>query len=85
MADGRVIGRVRQMSELPQDAKPWMWSVTDPDLAGWPGWTNTHGEMPSRLQAMARLIKRWQELRVSAALSFFETTPSRWHRAALPR
>jgi hypothetical protein len=46
-----------------QDPKPWLWSVTDPDLAGRPGWANTHGEMPSRRQAMERLIERWQELR----------------------
>jgi hypothetical protein len=43
--------------------KPWLWSVTDPDLASPPGWTNTHGETPSRQQAMDRLIERWQELR----------------------
>src|SRR5215203_3735923 len=39
------------------------WSVTDPELAGRPGWANTSGEMPSRRQAMDRLIERWQELR----------------------
>ena len=66
--EGRVIGRVRLLAEGPQDPKPWLWSVTDPDLAGLPGWANTSGEMPSRRQAMARLIERWQELRrVSAA------------------
>src|SRR4051812_11875368 len=59
--EGHVIGRVR-LTELPHGAK-WMWSVTDPDLAGRPGWANTHGEMPSRRQAMERLIERWQELR----------------------
>ena len=48
----------------PRDPKPWMWSVTDPELAGRPGWANTNGEMPSRRQAMDRLIERWQELRV---------------------
>ena len=37
-----------------------------PDLAGRPGWANTSGEMPSRRQAMARLIERWQELRTAA-------------------
>jgi hypothetical protein len=30
--EGRIIGRVRLMAELPHDPKPWMWSVTDPDL-----------------------------------------------------
>ena len=60
--EGRVIGRVRHMTNLPRDPKPWSWSVTDPDLAGRPGWANTSGEMPSRRQAMARLIERWQEL-----------------------
>ena len=59
--EGHVIGRVR-LTELPHGAK-WMWTITDPDLAGRPGWANTHGEMPSRRQAMARLIERWQELR----------------------
>src|SRR5829696_10217069 len=44
--DGRVIGRVR-LTELPHGAK-WSWSVTDPELAGRPGWANTQGEMPSR-------------------------------------
>jgi hypothetical protein len=39
------------------------WAVTDPDLAGRPGWANTSGEMLSRRQAMDRLIERWQELR----------------------
>ena len=61
--EGRIIGRVRLMADLPRDPKPWSWSVTDPELAGRPGWANTHGEMPSRRQAMARLIERWQELR----------------------
>ena len=42
-----------------------MWSVTDPDLAGRSGGTDTHGEMPSRRQAMDRLIERWQELRAT--------------------
>ena len=61
--EGRIIGRLRRMAELPRDPKPWSWSVTDPELAGQPGWANTQGEMPSRRQAMARLIERWQELR----------------------
>jgi len=63
--EGRVIGRVQHMTNAPRDPKPWTWSVTDPELAGRPGWGNTHGEMPSRRQAMARLIERWQELRAS--------------------
>jgi len=63
---GRVIGRVRHMTNAPRDPKPWSWSITDPELAGRPGWANTHGEMPSRRQAMDRLIERWQELRRSA-------------------
>ena len=61
--EGRIIGRVRLLAEGLQHPKPWMWSVTDPDLAGRPGWANTHGEMPSRRQAMDRLVERWQELR----------------------
>ena len=61
--DGRVIGRVRLLAHAPRDPKPWTWSVTDPELAGRPGWANTNGEMPSRRQAMYRLIERWQELR----------------------
>jgi hypothetical protein len=60
--DGRVIGRVRYHQPGPRDPA-WSWSVTDPELAGRPGWGNTHGEMPSRRQAMARLIERWHELR----------------------
>ena len=59
--DGRVIGRVR-LIELPHGAK-WLWSVTDPELAGRPGWANTNGETDSRRQAMDRLIERWHELR----------------------
>ena len=47
------------LAEL-RDPRPWMWSVTDPTLAGQ---GITHGEMPSRRQAMERLIERWQELR----------------------
>jgi len=46
---------------LPRDPKPWLWSITDPDLSG--RLANTNGEMPSRRQAMDRLIERWQELR----------------------
>jgi hypothetical protein len=57
-----VIGRVQHMTNLPGDPK-WSWSVTDPDLAGRPGWADTSGETPSRWQAMAPLIERWQELR----------------------
>jgi hypothetical protein len=59
--EGRIIGRIMHMTNLPRD--PWMWSVTDPELAGRPGWADTNGEMPSRRQAMARLIERWHELR----------------------
>jgi len=55
--EGRIIGRIMHMTNLPRDPKPWMWSVTDPELAGRPGWADT--------QAMARLIERWQELRAS--------------------
>ena len=61
--EGRVIGRVRLLADLPRDPKPWPWSVTDPDLAGRPGWANTSGGMPSRRQAMDRLVERWHELR----------------------
>ena len=64
--EGRVIGRVRQDEHCA--GKPWLWAVTDPELAGKPGWANTTGETTSRRQAMARLLERWQELRrVSAA------------------
>ena len=66
--EGRIIGPVRLMAELPRDPKPCSWSVTDPELAGRPGWANTQGETTSRRQAMARLIERWHELRrVTAA------------------
>jgi len=57
-----VIGRVRYHQLGPRDPV-WLWSVTDPELAGLPGWANTDGEMPSRRQAMDRLIERWHELR----------------------
>ncbi len=40
--------RHRPSTEPPGEPKPWMWSVTDPTLAGRPGWPDTHGEMPSR-------------------------------------
>jgi hypothetical protein len=42
--EGRVIGRVQHMTNLPRDPKPWRWTITDPDLAGGPGWANTHGK-----------------------------------------
>jgi hypothetical protein len=54
------------MTELPHDLKPWMWSVPDPDVAGQPGWSDTHGETGSRRQAVARVIERWQELRTAS-------------------
>jgi hypothetical protein len=38
------------MTNLPRDPKPWLSTVTDPDLAGRRGWTDTHGETPSRRQ-----------------------------------
>ena len=60
--EGRIIGRVRHDHLGPRGPR-WLWSITDLELAGRPGWANTHGEMPSRRQAMARLIERWQELR----------------------
>jgi hypothetical protein len=43
--------------------KPWLWSVTDPELAGRPGWGNASGETDSHTEAMTRLVERWQELR----------------------
>ena len=55
--EGRVIGRVQLLANAPRDPKPWSWSVTDPELAGRPGWGNTHGEIPSRRQAMALPIE----------------------------
>ena len=61
--EGRIIGRVRHMTDAPRDPKPWLWTITDTELAGRPGWANTSGETPSRRQAMDRLIERWQELR----------------------
>ena len=64
--EGRIIGRIMHMTNLPRDPKPWSWSITDPELAGRPGWADTHGEMPSRRQAMTRLIERWRELRASS-------------------
>jgi hypothetical protein len=54
--DGRVIGRVRY-HQLGSRDPVWRWSVTDLELAGRPGWADTHGEMPSRRQAMDRLIE----------------------------
>ena len=39
--DNRVIGRVQYPG--PRDPV-WSWSITDTDLAGRPGWANTHGE-----------------------------------------
>jgi hypothetical protein len=30
--EGRIVGRVRLMTELPHDPKPWLWSVTDPEI-----------------------------------------------------
>src|SRR3954464_1646967 len=38
MFEGRVIGRVRYITTAPRDPKPWSWSITDPELAGRPGW-----------------------------------------------
>ena len=64
--EGRVIGRVRYHQPGSRDPV-WAWSITDPTLAGRPGWANTHGEMPSRRQAMDRLIERWLELRAFRA------------------
>src|SRR5215203_4002839 len=43
--EGRIMGRVRLLAEGSRDPKPWSWSITDPELAGRPGWANTHGEM----------------------------------------
>src|SRR3954454_18542855 len=44
--EGRVIGRVRHMTDAPRDPKPWLWTITDTELASRPGWANTNGEMP---------------------------------------
>ena len=66
LAEDRIIGRVRLLSEKPGPygkPKPWLWSVTDPELAGRPGWADTHGETPTRSEAMVCLVKRWWELR----------------------
>src|SRR3954468_10892699 len=74
--EGRAIGRVREQGRgeprtsngpkpwlcTSNGPKPWLWSVTDPELAGLPGWGHASGTMPSRRQAMNRLIERWQEL-----------------------
>ena len=46
IGDGRTIGRVRQDEH--RAGKPWVWSITDPELAGKPGWANTTGETTSR-------------------------------------
>ena len=66
LADGRVIGRVRLMSELPASPKLWMWSVTDPELGRKSGWAPPlTGEVPSREEAMATLLARWRQIRAS--------------------
>jgi len=65
--EGRIIGRVREQGRGEPRAsngpKPWLWSVTDVELAGRPGWGHASGAMPSRRQAMERLIERWRQLR----------------------
>ena len=48
---------MRLLAELPGDPQPWLWSVTDPELAGY---GHHPGEMPSRCQAMDCLIERWR-------------------------
>src|SRR3954454_3107808 len=67
--EGRVIGRVREQGRGEPRAgdgpKPWLWSVTDVELAGRQGWGHASGAMPSRRQAMTRLIERWHELRAA--------------------
>jgi hypothetical protein len=35
--EGRIIGRIMHMTNLPRDRKPWLWTITDPELAGRPG------------------------------------------------
>ena len=66
--EGRVIGRIRLMANCHASRSRGCGASPTRMLAGRPGWANTHGEMPSRRQAMARLIERWQELRrVTAA------------------
>ena len=45
MFAGRIIGRVG-MTKLPHDGPKWAWSVTDPELAGRPGWANTTAKCP---------------------------------------
>ena len=40
--EGRIIGRIMHMTNLPRDPKPWSWSVTDPSSpAGRAGPTRT--------------------------------------------
>jgi hypothetical protein len=73
--EGRVIGRVRLLAELPRDPKPWMWRVTDPTVAGQPGWADTQGEVPSRRQAMDRLIERYQATSGTGPFATFRTGP----------
>ena len=35
--EGRIIGRIMHMTNLPRDPRPWLWSITDPDLSRpWP-------------------------------------------------
>jgi hypothetical protein len=66
LVEDRILGRVRLLSEKPgplYKPKPWLWSVTDPELAGRPGWGNASGETPTRAEAMICLIERWRELR----------------------
>ena len=58
ICEGRVIGRVRLSPAWSAGSDVWLWSVTDPELAGRPGWANTHGEMPSRRQAKEDLLYR---------------------------
>jgi len=58
--DGRVIGRVQHMTNLPGDPK-WSWSITDPDLAlGQHEWRNAlapagHGPLDRALARAAGL------------------------------
>ena len=74
-----MIGRVLY-HQLGSRDPVWRWSISDPLLAGRPGWGNTHGEMPSRRQAMDRLIERWQELR-RIGVAATSSSPSPFTRA----
>ena len=73
--EGRIIGRIMHMTNLPRDPKPWSWSVTDPELAGQGRFVDASAAVLSRELMRARFELPIQDVIKSSMVAVLVAHP----------